>query len=84
MKNVFKDVKYVGEFNFWVFLFFLSGAVFSFRSIDKTKIMQAIIIFVRIISLLMLIIGAVYLFCKDGVQQIVPDGGGVFNVSDFV
>ena len=84
MKNVFKDVKYVGDFNFWVFLFFLSGAVFSFRSIDKTKIMQAIIIFVRIISLLMLIIGAVYLFCKDGVQKIVPDGGGVFNVSDFV
>lgn len=84
MSNVFEDVNYLKEFNFWVFLFFISGAVFSFRSIDKTKIMQVIIIGVRIISLLMFLFGALYLVFSEGVKEIVPDDGGVFNINNFV
>lgn len=84
MSDVFKEVNYLNDFNFWVFLFFISGAVFSFRSIDKTKIMQVIIIGVRIISLLMFIFGALYLVFSRGIKEIVPDGGGVFNINNFV
>lgn len=67
-----------------MFLFFLSGAIFSFRSIDKTKIMQVIIIGMRFLSILMFIFGAIFLFCRNGVKEIVPDGGGVFNIGNFV
>ncbi len=54
--------------------------MFSFRSIDKTKIMQVIIVGMRIISILMFLFGAIFLFCRDGVKEIVPDGGTVFNI----
>lgn len=68
MSQVFKNVDWLREFDFWVFLFFISGAVFSFRSIDKTKIMQIIIVGMRVISILLFLFGAVYLFCRDGIK----------------
>lgn len=46
--------------------------------------MQTIIIGVRFISILMFIIGAIYLICANGVQDLSPPGEGVFNFNHFV
>ena len=68
MSEVFQDVDWLRSFYFWVVLFFISGAVFSFRSIDKTRVMQVVIVGVRVVSILMLVGGAVFLFCRDGIK----------------
>lgn len=68
MSEVFQGVDWLGSFYFWVVLFFISGAVFSFRSIDKTRVMQVVIVGVRVVSILMLVGGAVFLFCRDGIK----------------
>lgn len=90
MKEVFQNIDedkwyhFFSDFNFWIFIFFVSGAAFSFRSIDKTKIMQIIIIGMRVISIVLFLFGAIYLFCRDGVKPLTPPGKGVINISDFV
>lgn len=38
----------------------------------------------RIISIVLFFGGAVFLFCRDGVQNMTPKGKGIFNISDFV
>lgn len=45
--------------------------------------MQVIIVGMRVISILMFFFGAVYLFSRDGIKKVVPEGG-VFNVGEFV
>lgn len=70
----------LSSFNFWLAIFFAFGAVFSFQSIDKTKPMQVIIITARSVSILMMIIGAIYIMSKDGVQPLTPKGKGYFNI----
>lgn len=72
--NHIEEAKILQNFNFWIFIFFISGAVFSFRSIDKTKVMQIIIVGVRFMSILLFIFGAVFLFCRDGVKKMTPEG----------
>ncbi len=62
----------------------MSGAAFSFRSIDKTKVMQIIIVGVRVASILLFLIGAIFLFCKEGIKKMTPPDAGVFNPSNFV
>jgi hypothetical protein len=84
MSHVFKDVDYLRDFRFWVCVFFVSGAAFSFRSIDKTKVMQLLIVGVRVVSIIMFLGGAIFLFCRDGIKRVIPDDGGVFNTSNFV
>jgi hypothetical protein len=84
LSQVFHDIDYLRDFRFWVCLFFISGAVFSFRSIDNTKVMQITIIAVRVISLAMFLFGAIFLFCRDGIQDFIPKDGGVINMGLFV
>ena len=67
----------------WLGLFFLSGAAFSFKSIYNTKALQVVIIVVRFISIVAMIIGAIYIMIKYGVKSPVPDGEGVFNIDNF-
>lgn len=86
MSKVFSHIEnqtfsFLSNFNFWIFIFFLSGAVFSFRSIDKTKVMQITIVGMRVISIVLFLFGAVFLFCRDGVKKMTPNDGGVFNIS---
>ena len=69
---------------FWLSLFFIAGAVFSFRSIDKTRIMQLIIIGARILTISLFLGGAIFLFCKNGVKKLTPPNGGFFNINKFV
>ena len=72
------------SFNFWLSIFFVFGSVFSFRSIDKTKPIQYVIITVRLISVILMIGGALYLIIADGVKKLTPDGKGTFNTENFV
>lgn len=84
MSQVFENLNesnWLRNFNFWIFVFFVSGAAFSFRSIDKTKIMQIIIVGVRVISIVLFLFGAIYLCFKEGVKKLTPPHGGVFNIS---
>ena len=84
---VFSHVNTVGflrNYNFWLAIFFLAGALFSFRSIDKTKVMQAIIIGARVITILLFFGGAVFIFCRDGVKELTPPKKGFFNFGSFV
>jgi len=55
-------------------LFFLSGAAFSFKSISNTKALQFVIIIVRVISIVAMIIGALYIMIKYGPKNPVPKG----------
>lgn len=80
---VFKDVEVLKQYELWLGLFFISGAAFSFKSIEKTKVMQFVIIVVRVISIVAMIIGAIYIMIKYGVKSPVPDGEGVFNIDNF-
>lgn len=38
----------------------------------------------RIISIVLFLFGAVFLFCRDGIKKLTPSEGGVINISDFV
>lgn len=80
---VFEHVDILDEYSFWLGLFFLSGAAFSFKSIENTKALQFFIIVARFISIVAMIIGAIYIMIKYGVQSPVPKDGGVFNISNF-
>jgi hypothetical protein len=49
-------------------MFFVSGAIFSFRSIDKTKVLQTTMMTLRMLNLTLFIFGAIYLISKNGIQ----------------
>lgn len=38
----------------------------------------------RVISIVLFLFGAIYLFCRDGIKTLTPPDKGVFNISDFV
>lgn len=70
----------MGNFNFWIFVFFLSGAAFSFKSISHTIGLQASIAGIRCFSIILFIFGTIYLMFKDGIQDMTPIEGGVYNL----
>lgn len=61
----------------------MSGAAFSFKSIENTKALQLVIIVVRFISIVAMIIGAVYIMFAHGVKTPTPSDGSYFNLSHF-
>lgn len=46
--------------------------------------MQVIIITIRVLSIILMIVGAIYLMITGGVKKLTPKDGGYFNVSNFV
>lgn len=46
--------------------------------------MQAIIIGVRVLTIILFIGGAIFLFARDGVKKLIPKGQGYFNFGSFV
>jgi hypothetical protein len=60
------------------------GAIFSFRSIDQTIIIQVISVVGRFTSIAFFICGSLFLIFRDGIKDIVPKGLGVFNLHFFV
>ena len=87
LSKVFTDagsLEILQNFDFWLIIFFIAGAVFSFRSIDKTKVMQAIIIGARVLTITLFLAGAVFLFSKDGIKDLTPPKKGFFNFDNFL
>lgn len=66
LSKLFGNFDVVKHFEFWLGIFFLSGAVFSFKDITKTKPLQIAIISVRIVSILLMIIGALIIIGQNG------------------
>jgi hypothetical protein len=61
-------------------VFFLSGATFSFKDITKTKPLQIGIISIRVISIFLMIIGALVIIGQNGyVETFEPEGGNAFS-----
>lgn len=83
LSKVFDGQEIVGTIYFWLAIFFLSGAIFSFRSVEKTAGLQFIIILVRFVSILLMIGGAFFLMIRDGVKGLTPKEAGAFNFSSF-
>ena len=46
--------------------------------------MQAVIIFIRALSIILMIGGAMFLMARDGVKNLTPTGKGYFNFSTFL
>lgn len=62
--------------------FFIFGATFSFKSIEKTKTVQTTIIFVRFLSILLMVVGAFIVIDKNGsIQDFAPEhGNAIINI----
>lgn len=74
LSQVFKDIDILNSFYLWLGLFFLSGAAFSFKSIESTKGLQFLIIIVRFVSIILMLGGAVYLMAEYGIKTPKPQG----------
>ena len=85
LSKLFTGVEILETFEFWLTLFFLSGALFSFRSISKTKPIQVITITVRFVSVVLMILGAVIIIFQNGFEMnfTPPRGNAFFNLSFF-
>lgn len=79
------DVDVLNTFEFWLMVFFVLGGAFSFKSIEKTRAIQIIMISVRIISILLLIIGSIVIMIQNGgIQDLAPnEGNAYFNAPYF-
>jgi len=69
---VFKGVPVFDNLYTWLGVFFLSGSVFSFRNISQTKALQFVIIVARFLSILSMIVGAIYVIIRYDSQGLVP------------
>ena len=84
LSKVLNSVPVLNTFEFWLGIFFLSGAAFSFKSIEKTKGLRIFIVIVRAVSILLMLVGAIIIMIQNGrVRSFVPEKGGVFNLDYF-
>ena len=65
LSKLLQDVPVLNSFYFWLSIFFVAGAAFSFKSIEKTKVMQAILVVVRFVSIALMIIGAIIIMVQN-------------------
>ena len=79
LSKLFSGVAVLDTYYFWLGLFFIFGASFSFKSIEKTKIVQATMIFVRFLTVFLMVIGAFIIIGQNGgLQDLAPRGGNAF------
>jgi len=85
LSRLFDGVAVLDNYYFWLAIFFLFGATFSFKSIEKTKVIQTTMITVRFLSVALMIIGAfVIMGQNEGIQDLSPtDGNVIFNIDYF-
>jgi amino acid permease len=79
---VFDGIPVLDSLYTWLGVFFVSGSVFSFRNVSQTKVLQVVIIAVRFLSIMSMIVGAIYIIIKYGSQGLVPEGSS-FNFTFF-
>jgi amino acid permease len=84
LSKLFSHVDILNTFEFWLGLFFISGAAFSFKSISKTKPIQVVTITVRFVSVFLMILGAIIIiFQNDFNMTFTPTNGNAFFNFDF-
>jgi len=57
----FKGDYLIGDYRFWLGVFFLLGTGLSFSSLSKTRLLQITVIVVRIAEVVSLLSGAIYI-----------------------
>lgn len=57
----FKGNFLIGDYRFWLGVFFLLGAGLSFSSLSKTRILQITVIVVRVVEVFFLLGSAIYI-----------------------
>jgi hypothetical protein len=65
LSKTFKDIDVLGDYQFWVAVFFLTSSIFSFKDVSSTKIIQIFISYIRLICLLLFILGPIYISIRD-------------------
>lgn len=80
---MFAGVPVLDSLYTWLGVFFLSGALFSFRNVSQTKALQFVIIAVRFLSIVSMIVGAIYIIIRYGSQGLVPAGTSAFDFNFF-
>jgi hypothetical protein len=85
LSKLFSGVALLDNYYFWLAIFFIFGAIFSFKSIEKTKVIQTTMIFVRFLSVFLMIIGAFIIMGQNGdIKGLAPaDGNAFFNIDYF-
>ena len=85
LSTLFENVEFLDNFYLWLVVFFIAGALFSFKSIEKTKIMQIVIIAARILTVTLMLVGAFIIIGQNGkIQDLRPkDGNLFFNIEYF-
>jgi len=85
LSKLFTGVTLLDTYYFWLGIFFVFGASFSFKSIEKTKVVQATMIFVRFLSVFLMVIGAIIIMAQNGgIQDLAPkEGNAYFNSKYF-
>ncbi len=74
LSKLMGDIDVLNTFEFWLIVFFIIGGAFSFKSIEKTKVIQVIMISVRIISILLLLIGSIVIMIQNGgIKDLSPE-----------
>lgn len=79
LATVFDQVPVLNTIYIWLGVFFLSGALFSFKNVQQTKVLQYTIVVVRFVSILSMIFGAIYIIIRNGNKGLAPSG----NIADF-
>ena len=73
LSKVLASIPVLNTFEFWLGIFFISGAAFSFKSIEKTKALQIFIVIVRAVSIMLMLVGAIIIMIQNGkVQSFIP------------
>ena len=65
LSKLFDDITVLESYYFWLGLFFLTGAAFSFKSIENTKIVQVTMISFRMLSVILMIIGSIVIIIQN-------------------
>ena len=84
LSKIFVDVSVLESYYFWLGLFFVIGATFSFKSIEKTKIVQALMITFRLLSVLLMLVGSIMIMIQNGgVKDLAPEGESSFLNTEY-
>ena len=84
LSRLFEGVAVLESFQLWLGLFFISGAAFAFKSIEKTKVMQVVMMGVRFLSIVLMFIGAIVIMVQNrGIKDLAPEGGNPFFNSQY-
>lgn len=82
LSKAFSDVDILDNRYVWILSFFLLTVIFSFRNVQKTKILQDIIVIVRFFTIFSLLAGAFQVISINGVRGI-DERGSYFDFSNF-